>query len=323
MMMISQYAIPKGWDTEAMPELDGKRFLITGGTSGLGRAMATELTRHGGHVTITARDMKKGQEVIDQIGRGAVVDMDLTDLSSVRRAADQLRDQNEGNPFNAVILNAGVMATPLKSTVDGFELQMGTNHLGHFAFAGLIRNLIGDRLVTVASQAHRTGSFGSGSIEDIRNKCLGIGSYSPWGSYGSSKLANLLFTNHLERLRLQHGWSFTPHAAHPGYANTNLQRVGPQLRGNVFEERLMVLGNATVAQSAVRGALPILCAATFPAIPGASYLGPDGFMEMRGHPKFTRARAMAYDQVLATNLWQVSEELTGVSWETSTHATGF
>jgi NAD(P)-dependent dehydrogenase (short-subunit alcohol dehydrogenase family) len=308
-------AIPKGWDIGNIPQLEGKRFLITGGTSGLGRATAIELARHGGEVTITARNAEKGRIAVAEIGPVAFIGMDLADLASVKKAAAEVTE-----PFDVVILNAGVMAIPMNSTVDGFEMQMGTNHLGHFAFAGLIKNFIKDRLVILSSQAHRTGGFGSGSLEDIRNKCLGIGSYAPWDAYGTSKLANLLFLAHLERLRIINNWSFIPLAAHPGYSNTNLHAVGPRLRGNVLQERVMQVVNMAVAQSAERGSLPILCAATFPELIGASYLGPDGFLEMRGHPQLTRGRAIAYDQTLAANLWQISEELTGVDWGVSNHA---
>ncbi|MEI6867208.1 MAG: SDR family NAD(P)-dependent oxidoreductase [Actinomycetes bacterium] len=313
--MTTQYAIPAGWDVTDIPDLAGKRFLITGGTSGLGRASAMELARHGADVTITARSAQKGERAISEIGRASFLQLDLTDLASVRTAAATITES-----FDVVILNAGVMATPLKSTKDGFELQMGTNHLGHFAFAGLIKNFIKERLVVMTSQAHRMGGFESGSLEDIRERCVGAGSYSPWAAYGASKLANLLFVAHLERLRIVNGWSFIPLAAHPGYANTNLQSVGPAMRGNLLQERFVNIGNRIVAQSAESGARPGLCAATFPGLLGASYLGPDGFMEMRGHPKLTRGRAIAYDQTLAANLWQVSEELTGVKWEDAPHA---
>ena len=158
------------------------------------------------------------------------------------------------------------------------------------------------------------GSFGDGSIETIRDICLGRNKYQPWGAYGASKLANLLFTFELQRRATSNKYSFNAFAAHPGYSNTNLQSVSPQMRGKVVEERVTALMNSVIAQSASRGALPTLCAATFPNLYGASYIGPDGLLEMRGYPKATRARAIAYDQSLARNLWSVSEELTGVRW---------
>ena len=313
--MTHQNAIPSGWDIGDIPNLSGQRFLITGGTSGLGKAAAMELARHGADITITARNLSKGQQVIDEIGKGRVIEMDLTILESVRNAASQITQA-----YDVVILNAGVMATPLTSTVDGFESQMATNHLGHFAFAGLIKDFIRHRLITISSQAHRIGSFDSGSREDINAKCLGLGEYSAWGAYGTSKLANLLFVAHLERLRISNGWNFIPLAAHPGFSNTNLVLAGPRLRGNSFQERFIGGATSIIAQSAKQGVLPMLAAATFPGLIGASYVGPNGFMEMRGHPHLTRGRAIAYDQTLAADLWAVSEELTGVRWETSPHA---
>jgi NAD(P)-dependent dehydrogenase (short-subunit alcohol dehydrogenase family) len=216
--------------------------------------------------------------------------------------------------IDVLILNAGIMAVPLAKTKDDFESQLATNHLGHFAFAGLLADRIKSRVVSVSSQAHRTGNFGDGSIEAIRDICLGNYKYSPWSAYGASKLANLLFTFELERRAVSNGWRFHAYAAHPGYSDTNLQTVGPRARANIWEERGAAFMNAVIAQSADKGALPTLCAATFPNLYGASYIGPDGFMEMRGNPKAVRARSIAYDQVLAQNLWQVSEELTGVVW---------
>lgn len=303
--------IPRGWSASDIPNLTGKRFLITGGTSGIGKEAARELARAGGQVIITARSEKKGQETCKEISasRSEFLVMDLNDVESVRKAARQVTEE-----IDVLILNAGVMAIPLTKTSDDFEMQMGTNHLGHFAFAGLIREKIRSRVVSVSSQAHRTGNFGDGSLEAIRDICLGRSKYSAWGQYGTSKLANLLFTFELERRARKANWSFSAFAAHPGYSNTNLQSVSPKVRGRMVEERATALVNAVVAQSAAKGALPTLCAATFPNLYGASYIGPDGLLEMRGYPKAVRARSIAYDQTLAQNLWSISEELTGVSW---------
>lgn len=310
--------IPRRWSAQNLPDLTGKKFLITGGTSGLGLSAARELIKANAQVTFTARTDKKGEIAIGQISarsnpRISYILMDLTDLNSVRNAAQQAKEKfNDG--IDCLILNAGVMATPFTKTRDGFELQMGTNHLGHFAFAGLLKDHINERLISISSQAHRMGSFGNNSTASIKKICLGTGKYSPWGAYGASKLANLLFVSQVERLRIKNNWRFIPLAAHPGYSDTNLQSVAPQMKENKWEERTIGLFNSIVAQSADKGALPMLCAATFPGLIGASYLGPDGFMEMRGYPKLTRAKALAYDQTLAENLWQVSEELTGVKW---------
>jgi NAD(P)-dependent dehydrogenase (short-subunit alcohol dehydrogenase family) len=227
----------------------------------------------------------------------------------VRKAAARVDKQ-----FDVVVLNAGVMATPFTKTKDGFELQLGTNHLGHFAFAGLIKNQIKDRLVVVSSFAHKMGSFGDNNQNTIKDMLLGVGKYQKWQVYGASKLANLLFVSELERLRIVNNWSFIPIAVHPGYSDTNLQAVASQMRGAKTEEKITMAINKLLAQPASAGALPTLAACVYPGLLGASFIGPDGFMQMRGNPKLTRAKALAYDQVLAKNLWQVSEELTKVSW---------
>jgi len=293
-----------------MGDQSGKRFLITGGTSGLGLAAATALTEKGGEVTITARDPKKGARAQDESGAAHLIELDLADLSSVRDCASKIT-----TPFDVVILNAGVMAIPYRLTRDGFEMQLGTNHLGHFAFAGLIKDQIKDRLISVSSQAHRLGTFGDHSKEEIRSRALGKGKYSPWAAYGDSKLANLLFVNEIERRRLRQKWSFISIAAHPGWSNTNLVKVAPMMAGRSFQAKAMIATSALLAQTPLEGAYPTLCAATYPNILGAAYLGPRGLGEMRGTPKFTHGKALAYDQVLARNLWEVSEELTGVTWE--------
>jgi NAD(P)-dependent dehydrogenase (short-subunit alcohol dehydrogenase family) len=310
--------IPRRWNQNNLPDLTGKKFLITGGTSGLGLSAARELVKANAQVVFTARSENKAQSALNQISaksnsRISYLLMDLTDLSSVKAAANEAAQKFDG-AIDCLILNAGVMATPFTKTKDGFELQMGTNHLGHFAFAGLLKGAITERIISISSQAHRMGSFGDNSTSAIKRICLGTGKYSPWAAYGASKLANLLFVSQIERLRIKNNWRFIPLAAHPGYSDTNLQSVAPQMKSNKWEERTVNLFNSVIAQSADKGALPMLCAATFPGLIGASYLGPDGFMEMRGYPKLTRGKALAYDQTLAENLWQVSEELTGVKW---------
>jgi hypothetical protein len=304
--------IPRGWRIEDLYDQTGKRFLITGGTSGLGRETARELARCGAQVTITARSVKKAEETLNEIASEKVdyLEMDLTDLESVHNAARSVT----GN-YDALILNAGIMAIPFAKTVDGFETQMSTNHLGHFAFAGLIKNQISHRIITVSSFAHRMGSFGSGSLDEIRDIALGKNKYSPWGAYGTSKLANLLFSFELERRARINNWPVVAIAAHPGYSNTNLQMVSSEIREKKSEAKVTAAINKIFGQSATNGALPTLLAATHPGLFGGLFVAPSGLMEMRGSPKLTRAREIAYDQMLATNLWSISEELTGVSWK--------
>ena len=298
-------SVPRGWDASNLSDLTGQHFLITGGTSGIGKETALELARAGARVTITARDAAKGEKTVNEIAKDKVdfKILDLADLSSVRAFAKDFT-----KVFDVLILNAGVMATPFTLTKDNFEMQMGTNHLGHFALAGLLHSQIKSRIVAVSSQMHRTARISGATIDELRDKARGIGAYNAWSAYAVSKLANLLFIHELERRQLRNNWNVTAVAAHPGYADTNL------VAGASIQDRAGALANALFAQSAQRGALPTLCAATFPRLIGASYIGPDGFLEMRGFPKLTRAAAIAYDQRLAADLWTVSEELTGVTW---------
>jgi len=297
--------IPRGWDASDIPDLTGKNFVITGGTSGIGKKAALELARAGAHVTITARNAAKGAATVDEIASDRVEYklLDLADLSSVKNFAKEYKSE-----IDVLILNAGVMATPFSLTKDKFEMQFGTNHLGHFALTGLLQKQIKHRVVSISSQAHRMSRIGNYTIDDLRNKAKGIGAYNPWSAYAFSKLANLLFTHELERRQMRNNWNIEAVAAHPGYADTNL------IAGATVQDRAGALANSLFAQSAERGALPTLCAATYPGLYGASYIGPDGFMEMRGFPKLTRAAAIAYDQRLAKDLWTISEELTGVTW---------
>lgn len=299
--------VPRGWDEASIPSQRGRRFLVTGGTSGLGEATAQALHSLGAHVTITARNSVKGHAVVAAGGASDVLTMDLTDLSSVRAAAALVRE-----PYDVVILNAGIMWAPYQLTADGFESQMGTNHLGHFAFAGLIKDLITERVVTVSSLYQRYGSFGDGSVEEIRRRCLGRSPYSSRDAYGDSKLANVLFTEEIERRRAAHGWKFIAVAAHPGWSNTSLFSASASEN---FTSKLASLSGHLMAQSAARGALPQLCAATFPGLRGGEYFGPGGPGQLRGAPRIVQPVARALDASLAANLWLVSEELTGVTWE--------
>jgi NAD(P)-dependent dehydrogenase (short-subunit alcohol dehydrogenase family) len=303
--------IPRGWDTSNIGDLTGKKYLITGGTSGIGKEAARELIKAGARVMITARDSEKGEKVCQELGGRniEVGNLDLTSLASINLFASSIKEN-----FDVLILNAGIMATPLSYTIDGFESQMGTNHLGHFALTGLLQPKINSRIISVSSQAHRFGNFGSGTKSQIRNQATGIGEYRPWSAYGASKLANLLFINELQRRIGYQNLALSAYSVHPGYSNTNLQNVSPKLRGANAEARITTVANSLIAQSASRGALPTLCAATYSPLVGASYIGPDGLFEMRGFPKLTRAAGIAYDQDLAATLWEVSEELTGIHW---------
>ena len=298
------------WSASDIPPLHGKKILVSGANSGLGLSTAKALADRGAQVTITTRSAEKSAAALKATGASAALEMDLANLASVRESAARIDSR-----FDVVILNAGIMATPFAKTVDGFELQMATNYLGHFAFAGLIKPFIGERLVVLSSLAHRLGSFGSGSTHEIKDAMLGIGSYSPWKAYGRSKLADLVFVNQLERRRLQGKESFISIAVHPGWANTNLMTAGAKLAGDNLREKAMGWVSNTFAQSSDEGALPTLYAATMPDVKGASFIGPKDFGGLRGAPAFTHGNATSYRQQLAANLWQVSEELTRTSWE--------
>ncbi|NDA79923.1 MAG: SDR family NAD(P)-dependent oxidoreductase [Actinobacteria bacterium] len=318
---LTNFQLPKGWRRiEPADSLVGKHVVVTGASSGLGLETSRACVAAGAKVTMAVRNIAKSSLLIPQLevgtsGKITLLPLDLSSLKSISMAAAEIT-----TPIDILVLNAGVMATPLRHTDDGFELQIGTNHLGHFAFAGRIFDALieGARVVTVSSQAHRIGSFSSDNSQKIIDQCYGRGEYEPWGAYGRSKLANLLFTLELHRRsvqgRLPNRKRIEPMAAHPGWSATNLQAVGAQMKNQPLMERGSNVVNALFAQSAKQGALPILCAATFPGLPSGSYLGPDGFLEMRGYPKLTRASSAAYDQVLAEKLWEISSELTGVAW---------
>jgi NAD(P)-dependent dehydrogenase (short-subunit alcohol dehydrogenase family) len=308
--------IPARWRASDIGDLRGKRFLITGGTSGIGLESAREIARAGGDVIIAARDPIKAQRTTLSLGASRVswIEADLSNLLSIRSAVRKVEGE-----IDVLILNAGIMAIPFMKSSDDLEMQMAVNHFGHFALANLLREKIRDRVISVSSVAHKMGDFGSGSIDEIESRSRGDFEdlnmeYSPWRVYGASKLANILFTFELERLARKSGASFISAVVHPGYSNTNLQYLAPELSGDLRKVQGMKIVNKIVAQSAAMGALPTLAAATIPGISGGSFIGPGGMIEMRGHPKFVRARQLAYDQQLARNLWHVSEEITGVKW---------
>jgi NAD(P)-dependent dehydrogenase (short-subunit alcohol dehydrogenase family) len=287
------------WTPKDLPSLSGRTFVVTGANSGIGLAAARELARAGGRVVLAVRDEARGRAAAESIdGDTEVRRLDLADLSSVRAFAGAW----EGD-LDVLINNAGVMAIPESRTADGFEMQIGTNHLGHFALANLLLPHVRDRVVVVASGAHRMGEI---RLDDLNWE---QGGYRSWRAYGQSKLANLLFTSELQRRLGESGSDVRAVAAHPGYAATNLQSH----TGNVIQHVGMWLGNKLIAQSDEQGAWPTLYAAT-QDIAGDSYVGPDGFQEGRGNPTLVGRSAAAQDMQTARRLWKLSEELTGVSF---------
>jgi NAD(P)-dependent dehydrogenase (short-subunit alcohol dehydrogenase family) len=294
------------WTTADIPDQTGRTAVITGANTGLGYETAAALAAKGAHVVLAVRNIEKGKAAADLITRAAagasvaIQELDLTSLESIRAAADQLRASHES--IDLLINNAGVMFTPKSTTKDGFELQFGTNHLGHFALTSLLLDRVlaapGSRVVTVSSQGHR---FVRGiRFDDLQWE----NGYSRVGAYGQAKLANLLFTYELQR-RLQ-GTNTIAVAAHPGGSRTELTRNLPPLVAAVT--RLA----EPLFQSAEMGALPTLRAATDPGVLGGQYFGPDGFGEQRGYPKVVASSEASHDTDAQRRLWAVSEELTSV-----------
>ena len=302
------------WSSSDIPDLAGRSIIVTGANSGIGLEAAKSLAAHGAAVTLAVRDAGRGSAAADQIvaaSPGASVEvagLDLADLGSVREfAAGWTAAHPDG--LDVLINNAGVMAIPRRETVDGFEMQLGTNHLGHFALTGLLVGSMrpGGRVVTVSSGAHR---FGRMDFDDLQS----VESYQKWRVYGQSKLANLLFALELHRRAEEAAEDIRSIAVHPGYAATNLQSVGPQMSGSRVGTTMMGLANRVLAQSAEAGAWPTLMAATDPSVPGGTFIGPTGFMSQRGTPGFETPSEAARDVDAARRLWDVSTELTGVSY---------
>jgi NAD(P)-dependent dehydrogenase (short-subunit alcohol dehydrogenase family) len=300
------------WTAADMPSQSGKAAVVTGSNIGLGFADARELARAGAKVIMAVRNTQKGESAASEIRAAdpdadvVVSQLDLADLASVRRFAE--RFGAEQDRLDLLINNAGVMAPPRRTTVDGFESQFGTNHLGHFALTGLLLGRLlkasEPRVVTVSSPGHRIGTIDFDDLQRERR-------YNNWLAYGQSKLANLMFTFELNRRAVKAGTALKSYASHPGYSATNLQFAGP---AHWYERLGGAIGNRLIAQSADMGALPTLYAATVPDLPGGSFVGPDGFLEQRGYPHLVTAAGKAYDQEAWRRLWEVSEELTGVKY---------
>jgi NAD(P)-dependent dehydrogenase (short-subunit alcohol dehydrogenase family) len=279
-----------------IPDQAGRTVIVTGANSGIGREAARALAARGAHVVLAVRTVAKGHEAATAIGGETEVrELDLSDLGSIRAFADAW----EG-PIDLLINNAGVMFPPLSRTSDGFEMQIGTNHLGHFALSNLLLEQVTGRVVTVSSVGHRMGAINFDDMQWERRR------YDPRRAYGQSKLANLLFTSELQRRLNVAGSPVIATVAHPGYANTNLTSHS----GSRAFALLATLGDTLIAQSAEAGALPTLSAA-LADVPGDSYFGPSGFMEQRGKPKLVGRSRAATDLDVARRLWDVSEQLTG------------
>jgi NAD(P)-dependent dehydrogenase (short-subunit alcohol dehydrogenase family) len=295
------------WTTDDIPDQTGRVAVITGANTGLGYETARALAEHGAHVVLAVRNLDKGKDAAARITAAspragvALQELDLTSLDSIRAAARQLRSDHDR--IDLLVNNAGVMYTPKSTTKDGFELQFGTNHLGHFALTGLLLDRLlpvaGSRIVTVSSIGHRIRA--DIHFDDLQWEH----SYNRVSAYGQAKLANLLFTYELQRRLAPHGTTIAA-AAHPGGSNTELMRNLPPLVARVSAVIEPLFQDPTM------GALPSLRAATDPAVVGGQYYGPDGFAQTRGYPKIVASSRKSHDIDLQRRLWAVSEELTGV-----------
>jgi NAD(P)-dependent dehydrogenase (short-subunit alcohol dehydrogenase family) len=282
-----------------IPDQTGRTVIVTGANSGIGRAAAAALAAKGAHVVLAVRNLEKGHAAAAAMtGASEVRELDLANLESVRAFATAWDGE-----IDLLINNAGIMIPPLTRTADGFELQFGTNHLGHFALTNLLLEHVTGRVVTVSSVGHRHGQIDFDDLNWERRP------YKAWRAYGQSKLANLLFCAELQRRLSAAGSTVLSNAAHPGYASTNLQFHS----GRGLMDTISTLGNRLIAQDENGGAEPTLYAA-LAEIPGNSYAGPGGFMEQRGAPKLVGRSSAAMDMDVARRLWTVSEQLTGVAY---------
>ncbi|MCU1588925.1 MAG: hypothetical protein JWP11_181 [Frankiales bacterium] len=296
------------WTVEDIPDQSDRTALVTGANSGLGLHTSLALARRGARVLMACRNQAKAAEALSRVrseAPGAAVELvtlDLASLASVRSAASDVASRT--GALHLLVDNAGVMAIPRAQTADGFEMQLGTNHLGHFALTGLLLPQLlaaeDPRVVVVSSDAHKIGRI---RFEDL----MAEKSYGRWSAYGQSKLANLLFMRELDR---RAGGRLTATAAHPGYAATNLQSN----YGNPVVDLFMKIGNRVLAQSDEAGAWPQLYAATMPGVKGGEYFGPSGVFGLRGSPDRDTPTRAASDDETARRLWEVSEALTGVTY---------
>ena len=293
------------FSTADIPDMTGRSVIVTGANSGIGRAAARTLAASGARVVLAVRDVDKGRAAAASMpGKTEVRPLDLARLDSVR---DFVAGWEGG--VDVLINNAGVMVPPLSRTAEGFELQFGTNHLGHFALTNLLLECIGGRVVTVSSNGHRMGRIDFDDLNWERKP------YRAWRAYGQSKLANLLFTAELQRRLTAVGSPVLATAAHPGYAATNLQFHS----GRRSLDLLSAVGNHLLAQDENGGALPTLYAAVA-EVPGNSFAGPGGFLEQRGAPKLVGRSRAAQDAATAARLWEVSEQLTDAHFPLSAGA---
>lgn len=304
------------WTLDDIPDLSGRVIVVTGANSGLGLETTRALVGRGAHVVMACRSADKARTAADAIeaeggpGRAEPWSLDLASLESIEAFAE--RFEQEHDSLHALCNNAGVMALPYAKTADGFEMQLGTNHLGHYALTGRLLSVLlatdDSRVVTVSSLMHRAGRMRWDDLHSERR-------YQKWAAYGQSKLANLLFCFELQRRLEAAKARCISVASHPGYAATNLQTVGARQMGSSWRARLMAAGNRLMAQSAAAGALPSLYALTADDVRSGDYFGPSGPLQMWGAPCRVEANAAARSPEAAARLWAVSAELTGIRYD--------
>ncbi|TJZ55717.1 SDR family NAD(P)-dependent oxidoreductase [Streptomyces piniterrae] len=309
------------WNTSHIPDQTGRSAVVTGANSGIGYVTARELARRGARVLLACRNEARGAAALDRLrsevptAEAEFRQLDLADLSSVRDFAAAL-DDFDGDRLDLLINNAGVMALPYRTTTDGFEMQFGTNHLGHFALTGLLLPKLlatpGARVVTVSSMLHAIADI---DLEDLNS----VRKYGRWMVYGRSKSANLLFVHELSRRLAAAGSQIVAVASHPGYAATNLQTTGARMEGRRSAERVMELGNRLLGQSPEGGALGTLCAATAPHMRPDTFIGPRN--GLRGAPASCFRAPWTKNDALSERLWTASEQLTEVRYDFSLPAT--
>ncbi|WP_435316803.1 oxidoreductase [Haloarchaeobius sp. TZWSO28] len=312
------------WTLADMPDQRGTTVIVTGANSGLGFEVTKAFAEKGATVVMACRSVEKGEQAVKKIQQSVpnadldVRECDLASLESVRVFAEAFEEDYD--ELHVLCNNAGVMAIPRQETKDGFEMQFGVNHLGHFALTGHLLDTLHQtegetRVVTQSSGLHERGEM---DFEDLH----GEQSYDEWDAYAQSKLANVLFAYEFDRLldeaEIENVLSVV---CHPGYAATNLQRRGPEQSGSTLRLWMMKAANAVLAQSAAKGALPMLYAATAYDVAGGEYIGPGGLMDMRGYPEKQRSSDRSYDVPTAERLWDVSEELTRVEYDFGVRAT--
>lgn len=304
------------WTSGAIADQRGKTFVVTGANSGIGLEAAAVLASKGAHVVLACRSPQRAKDALETIGRRAsgssveVMSLDLSSLKSVRAFATEVTARHP--KLDGLVNNAGLMALPYGKTEDGFEMQLGTNHLGHFALTGLLLPTLlaakGSRVVNVASTAHRWGRM---NWDDL----MGERRYDAWGWYGQSKLSNLLFTYELARRLEAKGVATTALACHPGYAATALQHKGPEMEGSRLKGMFMTVGNTILAQGPAMGALPTLRALCDPDAKNGEYYGPRGLFEMVGYPVKVGSTKASHDRESQRRLWDESEKLTNVKFD--------